>query len=230
MFAHGTTTVEAKTGYGLQTATELRLLKALLALEDESRIDIAITFLGAHAIAPEYKDDPQGYTDHICDTMLPTVHGWWQTHAPNHSLPFVDVFCEDRAFNLDQSRQILTKARELGFPLKITLTNSTISAARRLQSSWARLSADHLVKTSDADIKALGGSDTVAVALPCTPFGLAEKDYTPARKLIEANAILALATDCDPGTAWNEIDAICDCIGLPRDGLNSHASHRRFDD
>ena len=106
MFAHGTTTVEAKTGYGLQTATELRLLKALLALEDESPLDLAITFLGAHAIAPEYtlagagKDDPQGYTDHLCDTMLPAVQSWWQTHAPNLSLPFVDVFCEDRAFNL----------------------------------------------------------------------------------------------------------------------------------
>ena len=219
MFAHGTTTVEAKTGYGLQTATELRLLKALLALEDESRIDIAITFLGAHAIAPEYKDDPQGYTDHICDTMLPTVHDWWQTHAPNLSLPFVDVFCEDRAFNLDQSRQILTKARELGFPLKIHADEFDNLGGASLAVELGAASADHLVKTSDADIKALGASDTVAVALPCTPFGLAEKDYTPARKLIEANAILALATDCNPGTAWNElmqfvIALACRAMGL----------------
>jgi imidazolonepropionase len=219
MFAYGTTTVEAKTGYGLQTATELRLLKALLALEDESRIDIAITFLGAHAIAPEYKDDPQGYTDHICDTMLPTVHDWWQTHAPNLSLPFVDVFCEDRAFNLDQSRQILTKARELGFPLKIHADEFDNLGGASLAVELSAVSADHLVKTSDADIKALGESDTVAVSLPCTPFGLAEKDYTPARKLIEANAILALATDCNPGTAWNEsmqfvIALACRMMGL----------------
>ena len=219
MFAHGTTTVEAKTGYGLQTATELRLLKALLALEDESRIDIAITFLGAHAIAPEYQDDQQGYTDHICDTMLPAVHDWWQTHAPNHSLPFVDVFCEDRAFNLDQSRQILTKARELGFPLKIHADEFDNLGGASLAVELGAASADHLVKTSDADIKALGQSDTVAVALPCTPFGLAEKDYTPARKLIEANAILALATDCNPGTAWNEsmqfvIALACRTMGL----------------
>ena len=119
MFAHGTTTAEAKTGYGLQTATELRLLKALLALDDESPMDLAITFLGAHAIAPEFKDDPQGYTDLVCETMLPTVQQWWQTHAPGLPLPFVDVFCENKAFTLEQSRQILTKARELGFPLKI---------------------------------------------------------------------------------------------------------------
>ena len=219
MFAYGTTTVEAKTGYGLQTATELRLLKALLALEDESRIDIAITFLGAHAIAPEYKDDPQGYTDHICDTMLPTVHDWWQTHAPNLSLPFVDVFCEDRVFNLNQSRQILTKARELGFPLKIHADEFDNLGGASLAVELSAVSADHLVKTSDADIKALGESDTVAVSLPCTPFGLAEKDYTPARKLIEANAILALATDCNPGTAWNEsmqfvIALACRMMGL----------------
>jgi imidazolonepropionase len=219
MFAHGTTTVEAKTGYGLQTATELRLLKALLALEDESRIDLAVTFLGAHAIAPEYKDNPQGYTDHICDMMLPTVLSWWQTHAPNHLLPFVDVFCEDRAFNLDQSRQILTKARELGFPLKIHADEFDNLGGASLAVELGATSADHLVKTSDADIKALGESDTVAVSLPCTPFGLAEKEYTPARKLIEANAILALATDCNPGTAWNEsmqfvIALACRTMGL----------------
>src|SRR5512138_2778359 len=88
MFAHGTTTAEAKTGYGLQTATELRMLKALLALDDESPMDLAITFLGAHAIAPEFKADPQGYTDLVCEAMLPTVHEWWQTHAPRLPLPF----------------------------------------------------------------------------------------------------------------------------------------------
>jgi len=219
MFAHGTTTVEAKTGYGLQTATELRLLKALLALEDESRIDIAITFLGAHAIAPEYKDDPQGYTVHICDTMLPTVQAWWQTHAPNHPLPFVDVFCEDRAFTLAQSRQILIRARELGFPLKIHADEFDNLGGASLAVELGAVSADHLVKTSDADIEALGGSDTVAVSLPCTPFGLAEKEYTPAHKLIDAGAILALATDCNPGTAWNEsmqfvIALACRTLGL----------------
>src|SRR5512133_3009477 len=119
MFAHGTTTVEAKTGYGLQTATELRLLKALIALDDETPLDLAITFLGAHAIAPEFKDDPQGYTDLVCETMLPMLCQWWEVHAPRRALPFVDVFCEDKAFDLKQSEQILKKAKGLGFPLKI---------------------------------------------------------------------------------------------------------------
>jgi imidazolonepropionase len=204
MFAHGSTTVEAKTGYGLQTATELRLLKALLALEDESRLDLAITFLGAHAIAPEFKDHPQGYTDLVCDTMLPILHQWWEVHAPGRPLPFVDVFCENKAFDLAQSRQVLTRAKSLGFPLKIHADEFDNLGGASLAVELGAASADHLVRTSDADIAALGGSDTVAVSLPCTPFGLAECDYTPAQKILDANGFLALATDCNPGTAWNE--------------------------
>ncbi len=225
MFAHGTTTAEAKTGYGLQTATELRLLKALLALDDESPLELAITFLGAHAIAPEYRDNPQGYTDLIVDTMLPTVQQWWQTHAPRLPLPFVDVFCEDRAFTLQQSRQILTKARELGFPLKIHADEFDNLGGASLAAELGAVSADHLVKTSDADIAALAKSHTVAVSLPSTPFGLAEREYTPAKKIIEAGGILALATDCNPGTAWNEsmqfvITLACRFLGMtPAQGI-----------
>jgi imidazolonepropionase len=204
MFAHGTTTAEAKTGYGLQTATELRLLKALLALDDEGPLDLAITFLGAHAIAPEFKDDPQGYTDLVCDTMLPIVKEWWGTHAPRLPLPFVDVFCENKAFNLEQSRRVLTKARSLGFPLKIHADEFDNLGGVSLAVELGAVSADHLVKTSEADIAVLGKAETVAVSLPCTPFGLAECHYTPAREIIEADGILALATDCNPGTTWNE--------------------------
>lgn len=204
MFAHGTTTAEAKTGYGLQTAAELRLLSALMRLNDEGPLELAVTFLGAHAIAPEYKENPQGYTDLICDTMLPLVQQWWQTHAPHLPLPFVDVFCEEQAFNLEQTRQILTRARALGFPLKIHADEFANLGGTSLAVELGAVSADHLVKTSEADIAALARSDTVAVALPCTPFGLAEREYTPARKIIEAGGILALATDCNPGTAWNE--------------------------
>ena len=204
MFRNGTTTVETKTGYGLQTATELRLLKALLTLDDETPLDLALTFLGAHAIAPEYKDDPQGYTDLVCETMLPMLCQWWDTHAPNRPLPFVDVFCETGAFTLEQSRQILTKAVSLKFPIKIHADEFDNLGGAALGAELGAASADHLVVTSDEDIAALAKSDTVAVSLPCTPFGLAEKDYTPAKKFIEADGIFALATDCNPGTTWNE--------------------------
>jgi len=204
MFVHGTTTAEAKTGYGLQTSTELLLLKALLALGDESPLDFVNTFLGAHAIPPEFKDNPQGYTDEVTNTMLPMLKEWWGTHAPRLPLPFVDVFCETNAFSLEQSRQILTQAGSLGFPLKIHADEFDNLGGAALAAELGAASADHLVVTSDADIAVLGKSDTVAVALPCTPFGLAEHHYTPAKKFIEANAMLALATDCNPGTSWNE--------------------------
>jgi imidazolonepropionase len=204
MFAYGTTTVEAKTGYGLETEAELRLLQALLELDREGPVELAPTFLGAHAIAPEFKGDPQGYTDYICSNMLPAAADWWQANATDQPLPFVDVFCETEAFDLDQSRQILTRARDLGFPLKIHADEFGNLGGASLAVELRAVSADHLVKTSQDDIAALGGSDTVAVSLPCTPFGLAERDYTAAQKILDAGGTLALATDCNPGTAWNE--------------------------
>lgn len=204
MFRNGTTTAEAKTGYGLNTATELRLLKTLLALKDETPIDLSYTYLGAHAIPPEYKENPQGYVDEIINITLPMLKEWWENHAPNKPLPFVDVFCETKAFTLDQTRQILTKAGLLGFPLKVHADEFDNLGGAKLAAELNATSADHLVVTSDADIEALAKSETVAVSLPCTPFGLAESHYTPAKKFIEADAILALATDCNPGTTWNE--------------------------
>lgn len=204
MFRNGTTTAEAKTGYGLQTATELRLLKTLLVLNDENPLELSYTFLGAHAVPPEYKDNPQGYVEEIINSTLPMLKEWWQTHAPQKPLPFVDVFCETKAFTLEQSRQILTSAGLLGFPLKIHADEFDNLGGAKLAAELNAASADHLIVTSDADIEALAKSETVAVALPCTPFGLAESHYTPAKKFLDANAILALATDCNPGTSWNE--------------------------
>ena len=206
MFAYGTTTAEAKTGYGLQTETEISMLEALLKLEAEGPLELAPTFLGAHAIPPEYKGDPQGYTDHLCNEMLPAVKAWWdnQKLAANRLLPFVDVFCETGAFNLAQSSQILTRAKELGFPLKLHADEFDNLGGASLAAELGATSADHLVRTSDADISALAKSDTVAVSLPCTPFGLAEQDYTPAHKILAVGGLLALASDCNPGTAWCE--------------------------
>ncbi len=202
MLAHGTTTAEAKTGYGLQTGTELRMLQALLLLDAEGPLEIAPTFLGAHAIPPEYKDDPDGYTSLVCSEMLPAVHQWWDTHLPSRPLPFVDVFCETGAFNLVESRRILETAKSLGFPLKIHADEFDNLGGASLAAELGATSADHLVKTSPADIAALAHSNTIAVALPCTPFGLAEREYTPAQPILEAGGLLAIATDLNPGTAW----------------------------
>jgi imidazolonepropionase len=202
LLIHGTTTAEAKTGYGLQTETELHMLQALLLLDAQGPIELAPTFLGAHAIPPEFKGDPDGYTSLLCREMLPAVHQWWKAHLPDRSLPFVDVFCETGAFNLAQSRQILQTAKSMGFPLKIHADEFDNLGGASLAAELGAVSADHLVKTSPADIEALAHSSTVAVALPCTPFGLAEAEYTPAQDILAAGGLLALATDLNPGTAW----------------------------
>jgi len=202
MLIHGTTTAEAKTGYGLQTETELRMLQALLLLDAEGPLDLIPTFLGAHAIPPEYKDDANGYTSMLCSEMLPAVHHWWEAHLPTRPLPFVDVFCETGAFSLDQTRHILETARSLGFPLKVHADEFDTSGGASLAAELGAVSADHLVKTSPLDISTLAQSGTVAVALPCTPFGLAEKDYTPAQAILNADGLLALGSDLNPGTAW----------------------------
>ncbi len=207
MLAHGTTTAEAKSGYGLQTETELKMLQAILALDAEGPLELTPTFLGAHAIPAEYKGDAEGYTGLVCEQMLPALKNWWETqsaHRPGSPLPFVDVFCETGAFSLAQSRRILAAAGALGFPLKIHADEFDNLGGAALAAELGAASADHLVVTSASDIAALGACDTVAVALPCTPFGLAEGHYTPARQLIEANALLAIATDLNPGTAWCE--------------------------
>ncbi len=204
MFAYGTTTAEAKTGYGLQTEAEIKMLLALLKLDAEGPLELVPTFLGAHAVPPEFQEDPQGYTGLLCSEMLPEVLHWWQENAAGRRLPFVDVFCETGAFNLKQSRQILERAKALGFPLKIHADEFDNLGGALLAVELGAASADHLVVTSSADIQVLAQSDTVAVALPCTPFGLAESGYTPAQEILAAGGTLALASDCNPGTAWNE--------------------------
>jgi imidazolonepropionase len=204
MFTYGTTTAEAKTGYGLRTSTELRMLQALLALDREGPLELAVTFLGAHAIPPDYKGKQDEYTDLICATMLPVLKDWWPHNAPYYAMPFVDVFCETGAFSLEQSRRILEAARELGFPLKIHADEFDNLGGASLAAELGAVSADHLVKTSAQDIQALARSQTVAVALPCTPFGLAEAHYTPARQILGGDGLLAIATDLNPGTAWCE--------------------------
>jgi imidazolonepropionase len=204
MLRHGTTTAEAKTGYGLETTSELAQLEALLHLDAEGPLEIVPTFLGAHAIAPEFKGDPDGYTQFVCQQMLPETKCWWQSHASGRPLPFVDVFCETGAFSLTQTRQILSAAKTLGFPLKLHADEFDNLGGASLAAELGAVSADHLVKTSTQDIAALAYSGTVAVALPCTPFGLTDPHYTPARAILEAGGLLAIASDLNPGTAWCE--------------------------
>ncbi len=204
MFIHGTTTAEAKTGYGLELKTELAQMEILLQLDHEGPLEITPTFLAAHAIPAEYAGREDAYTQLICAEMLPSLKEWWTRKAAGRPLPFVDVFCEKGAFTLEQTRQILTAAKALGFPLKAHVDEFENLGGAALACELGAASVDHAVKTSTAEIQTLGKSNTAVVSLPCTPFGLAEPHYTPAKDLLAADAILALATDLNPGTAWCE--------------------------
>ncbi|MEN6408416.1 MAG: imidazolonepropionase [Anaerolineaceae bacterium] len=204
MFRFGTTTAEVKSGYGLETQSELAQLQAILELDAEGPLEMAPTFLGAHAIAPEYKNDPDSFTRVLCEEMIPAVHAWWQAHAARRPLPFVDVFCETGAFSLAQTRRIFEAALSLGFPLKVHADEFDNLGGAALAAELGAVSADHLVKTSPADVSALAHSKTAAVALPCTPFGLAEPHFTPARQIVAEGGLLAVASDINPGTAWCE--------------------------
>jgi imidazolonepropionase len=204
MLRYGTTTAEAKTGYGLTQSSELLQLQAILKLDQECTLELVPTYLAAHAIPKEFTHDPQGYTELVVEKMLPDLQLWWKRTVPNRPLPFVDVFCEVGAFTLEQSRQILVKAKELGYPLKIHADEFENLGGTSLAVRLGATSADHLVKTSSADIQALGVSDTVAVSLTPTPFGLGHSEFTPAQEILAANGILAIASDLNPGTAWCE--------------------------
>lgn len=219
MLGYGTTTAEAKSGYGLEIETEIKMLDVILQLGEEGLLETVPTFLGAHAIPFEYQDAPDDYTAVVAEDMLPTLHRWWKEHHPHRPLPFVDVFCETGAFTLEQSERILKQAQQLGYPLKIHADEFDGLGGTGLAVQLGATSADHLVKTPGVDIDALGRSETVAVSLPSTPFGLAELEYTPARDFLAAGACLALATDLNPGTAWCEsmqfvIALACRHLGL----------------
>jgi imidazolonepropionase len=203
-FTHGTTTIEVKTGYGLSFETELKQLQVILALNQEGPVELAPTFLAAHAVPPEYQGRTDAYVDLICIQMLPGLLEWWNEQHTGFSLPFVDVFCEKGAFDLAQSRRILETAQNLGFPTKIHADEFENLGGASLAAELGSTSADHLVKTSLSDIRALANSRTVAVSLPATPFGLGEDEYTPAKTILEAGGLLGLATDTNPGTAWCE--------------------------
>ncbi len=195
---HGTTSVEIKTGYGLNVDDELKQLAAIQRLREGFPGTLVSSFLGAHAIPVEYQGRADDYIDLIVDEMLPAVA------ALDDPPLFCDVFCEDGAFTLDQSRRVLEAACDLGFRLKIHVDEFEPLGGTRLAVELGATSADHLVCTPPDEIELLAHSDTIAVALPGTPFGLGHHEYTPARVLIDAGGAVALATDCNPGTCWCE--------------------------
>ncbi|HVO44019.1 MAG TPA: imidazolonepropionase [Aggregatilineales bacterium] len=202
MLHNGTTTVECKTGYGLDVQTEITMLDTIARLNAEHPIDLVPTFLGAHAIPPEYADRPEDYVKLLVTTMIPAVARWKELHWPG--ILYGDVFCEEGAFTLAQSRRILEAERRAGMRLRVHVDEFASLGGTALAVEMSATTADHLLVTTPADVERLGKSDTIAVLLPATPFGLGIKNTAPARELIAAGTAIAIATDCNPGTAWCE--------------------------
>ncbi|HVF30607.1 MAG TPA: imidazolonepropionase [Pyrinomonadaceae bacterium] len=202
MLAAGTTTSEIKTGYGLDTETELKMLSVIEVLDDRHVIDIVPTFLPAHAVPQEFKDASDSFVDLICEKMLPQAWSWYEASHFHSRVPFfVDVFCERNAFNLEQARRVLETGARLGFKLKAHSDEFTNLGCSRLAVDLGATSIDHLDAISDEEVRLLAGSNTLGVVTPAVNFNFGSCEFADARKLIDAGCGVALSTDYNPGSA-----------------------------
>jgi imidazolonepropionase len=192
--AHGTTTVEAKSGYGLDLPSELKTLRLHRALNQEHPLDVVSTFLGAHIAPPEFRRRPDAYVDLLARRWIPQI-------ALAGLAEFCDAFCDRGAFTVAQARRVLTAARACGMRLRLHAEQLARTGAARLAVELHASSADHLENVSRSDIAALAKSDVTCTLLPGCCFHLGLARYAPARALVGAGAIVALATDFNPGTS-----------------------------
>lgn len=203
MLRLGATTVEVKSGYGLETGAELRQLEAVALLDAAHPADLVPTFLGAHALPAEYAGRADAYVDLVVDEMLPLAARW---HAASpfaaRGVPlFADVFCEAGAFDLAQSRRVLEAARALGLPLKAHVDEFSELGGLAMALELGAVSVDHLDVTGPEGVALLAASPAVGVVIPTVPFNLGGSRYADARAMIDAGAAIALTTDLNPGSA-----------------------------
>jgi imidazolonepropionase len=196
LLSFGVTTVEVKSGYGLTLADEIKCLEVIAQLNAEGPLELVPTFLGAHAVPPEFRHDREGYLRLLTEEMLPEI-------SRRRLAEFCDVFCEKDVFSLAESERILTKARQLGLQLKLHADELSPLGGAELAGRLGAVSADHLLCITEAGVEALAASGTVATLLPGTAFFLGVA-YAPARRLIERGVAVALASDCNPGTCPTE--------------------------
>lgn len=192
--SQGVTTVEAKTGYGLDLATEIRQLEVMAALNEGHPVDVVPTFLGAHAVPTEFRDRSDDYMDFVIREVLPKV-------AKRGLAEFCDVFCEAHVFSVAQSRRLLSKARDLGLGLKLHADEMNPLGGAELAAELGAVSADHLLRASDAGIDRMAEAGVTAVLLPATAFCLGQP-YARARRIMDRGCAVALATDFNPGSSF----------------------------
>lgn len=235
MLSCGTTTAEVKTGYGLDTDTELKMLRVIEVLDKQYPIGLVPTFLAAHAVPPEYKNELESYVTLVCDEMLPRAWDWYQRSRFYRETPFfVDVFCERNAFNLEQSKRILSTAKEIGFSVKAHVDEFSNVGGSRMAIAMEATSIDHLDAISDDEIKLLALSDTVGIVTPAVNFNFGSSHFADARKLIDEGCVVALATDYNPGSAPCPSQLMAMAIAcryqklLPAEALNAATINAAF--
>jgi len=195
MLKYGTTTAEAKSGYGLDLDNEVKSLEVIHEMSEEHPIDLVPTYLGAHSLPPEF-DDTGEYIDYCIDEVLPEI-------KKKNLAEFCDVFCEKGVFDAEESRKLLNRAKDLGLKLKVHADEIENIGCSKMAAEIGAISAEHLVKTSTVDIKKMAEHGTIGISLPGTPFMLMEDHYTPVRKMIDEKVPIALATDLNPN-CWTE--------------------------
>jgi imidazolonepropionase len=190
----GTTTVEAKSGYGLTLDDELKILRAVKAVGDQTPLRCVPTFLGAHEVPPEYHDEGQAYVDLVIQEMLPFV-------AHEKLALYCDIFCEPKVFSVDLARQVLSAAKALGFELRVHADQFTCSGAAQLAAELGAKTADHLEQSDAASIAALKAAGVQPVLLPGSVYAIGSQRFAPARAMIEAGLGVVMATDFNPGSS-----------------------------
>ena len=193
MLQQGTTTIEAKSGYGLSTESEIKMLEALSEINRITKMDIIPTFLGAHEFPEEYKNNREEYIKILIDEMLPEV-------KKRNLAEYCDIFCEKHVFNVGQSRRILSEAKKLGFKIRMHADELEPIGGAELAAEIGAVTADHLVAVSDNGIQKMKEANVIPILLPGTTFSLGLKKYAPARKMIETGLPITLATDFNPGS------------------------------
>jgi imidazolonepropionase len=212
LLAHGATTIEVKSGYGLELEAELKQLRVIKRLGDALPVTLIPTFLGAHEVPPEYRINRAAYVQLVCEEMIPAV-------ARQGLALSCDVFCEPGVFTVPETRAILTAARRYGLAGKLHADELEGSGGAELAVELDALSADHLAGVSDAGVRALAASPTIAVLLPATMIFLGKRTQAPARRLIDAGAAVALATDYNPGTSPTASLPLVMALGVSQLGM-----------
>jgi imidazolonepropionase len=211
MLEHGTTTVEAKSGYGLSTKDELKMLEVVKRLNQLHSMDIVPTFLAAHAIPPEFSNNVQGYVNLVTEEMMPKV-------AEKGLAEFCDVFCEKGVFGLEQTRRILSTGKSLGLKPKVHADEMSHLGGAELAADIGAVSADHLLFSSKEGIEAMAEKGVAAVLLPASAFSLMTNRYADARGMIDYGVPVALGTDFNPN-CWVEsqqfvVGLACHCMKM----------------